>query len=130
MSNRPTTPSSVAVGAEPERSPDSMSPPNEAPKNTRFWGVFVALCCLAFLSALDSSIITTALPTITKSIGGETEYVWIANSFVFAALVPQPLFGQVANVFGRRNPMIVSVALFGASTFICVKTTLTRISGF
>lgn len=113
MSDRPSTPTSVTTEAKNEPPPNFSPPSKEEPKTIRFRGVFVALCCLSFLSALDSSIITTALPTITESIGGKTEYVWIANSFVFAALVPQPLFGQAANVFGRRNPMIVSVALFG-----------------
>ncbi|RYP09156.1 hypothetical protein DL765_008547 [Monosporascus sp. GIB2] len=64
------------------------------------------------MSALDTSIITTSLPTITREIGGSSQYVWIANSYLFASTVPQPFYGQVANVFGRRNPFLVSVALF------------------
>lgn len=82
------------------------------PDSWRFWSIFVALCLLSFISALDVSIVTTALPTITKEIGGEEQYVWIANSFVLASSVPQPLFGQVSNIFGRRGPVIVAVLLF------------------
>ncbi|KAI2620075.1 MFS general substrate transporter [Hypoxylon sp. NC1633] len=78
----------------------------------RFWGIFVSLCLLAFISALDVAIVTTALPTITEDIGGARQYVWIANSFVVATCVVQPLVGQSANAFGRRIPMIISVALF------------------
>jgi MFS family permease len=99
-------------------SPAAALSPQDTPKSLRFWGIFAALCALSFLAALDSSIITTALPTITKAIGGEKEYVWIANSFVFATLAPQPLFGQIANVFGRRNPIIVSVFLFALGSGI------------
>ncbi|PSN74827.1 MFS general substrate transporter [Corynespora cassiicola Philippines] len=84
----------------------------------RFWGVFAALCLLAFLSSLDVAIITTALPTITKEIGGETQYVWIANSFIIASCVPQPLFGQLANIFGRRIPMMVCTMLFAVGSGI------------
>jgi MFS family permease len=78
----------------------------------RFWGIFVALCLLAFISAFDVAIITTALPTITADIGGAEQYVWIANSFVVASSVFQPLVGQLANIFGRRVPLIVCTALF------------------
>ncbi|KAK3986951.1 MFS general substrate transporter [Cladorrhinum sp. PSN332] len=78
----------------------------------RFWGTFVALCCLSFISALDVAIVTTALPTVIEDIGGAAQYVWIANSFVVASAVLQPLFGQLANVFGRRQPFIASVVLF------------------
>ncbi|KAK7751513.1 hypothetical protein SLS62_006600 [Diatrype stigma] len=80
--------------------------------SVRFWGTFVALCLLAFISALDVAIITTALPDITDSVGGASQYVWIANSFVVASAVLQPLTGQIANALGRRGPLIASTALF------------------
>ncbi|KAI9647931.1 hypothetical protein NHQ30_004320 [Ciborinia camelliae] len=84
----------------------------------RFWGIFVALCLLSFISALDVAIITTALPTITAEIGGSREYVWIANSFVLGSSVFQPLFGQLANLFGRRKPLIASTMLFALGSGI------------
>lgn len=84
----------------------------EKGNSVRFWGIFVALCILAFVSALDVSIITTALPTIIAEIGGATEYIWIANSFVIASAVLQPLVGQLSNILGRRIPLIGSTALF------------------
>jgi MFS family permease len=92
--------------------PSDPAASDTPPKNLRFWGIFAALCALSFLAALDSSIITTALLTITKDIGGGKQYIWIANSFVFATLAPQPMFGQIANLFNRRNPTIASVLLF------------------
>ena len=84
----------------------------------RIWGVFVALCLLSFISAVDATIITTSLPTITREIGGETDYVWIANSFLFASAAPQPFFGQISNIFGRRNPMLFSIVLFALGSGI------------
>jgi MFS family permease len=84
----------------------------------RFWLVFAALCLISFISAIDSTIITVALPTMTRAIGGEKDYVSMANVFVFAATTIQPLFGQVSNIFGRRWPMIVSIALFALGSGI------------
>ncbi|KAK7700964.1 hypothetical protein SLS64_010558 [Diaporthe eres] len=55
---------------------------------------------------------SVALPTITADVGGARDYIWIANSFVVASCVVQPLAGQLADVFGRRAPLISSVALF------------------
>jgi EmrB/QacA subfamily drug resistance transporter len=78
----------------------------------RIWCVFIALCLLSFISAVDATIITTSLPIITHEIGGEELYVWIANSFLFASTVPQPLYGQIANIFGRKNPILLAIALF------------------
>lgn len=91
-----------------------MPPPVEDKSHSlRFWGIFSALCLLAFISALDVAIITTALPKITTDIGSvEQEYVWIAGSFVLASCVIQPLVGQLADIFGRRVPLIVATGLF------------------
>ncbi|KAI1205188.1 MFS general substrate transporter [Annulohypoxylon truncatum] len=96
-------------------SPDGEGAPSEVPKprhSLRFWGTFVALCLLSFISALDVAIVTTALPNIIDSVGGASQYVWIANSFVVASAVLQPLTGQLANALGRRGPLIASTALF------------------
>jgi hypothetical protein len=74
--------------------------------------IFIVLCIMSLLSAIDSTIITTSLPTIADDIGGATDYVWIANSYLFASTVPQPLYGQIANIFGRRNPLYFAIFLF------------------
>ncbi|KAI1264480.1 hypothetical protein F5Y18DRAFT_390577, partial [Xylariaceae sp. FL1019] len=57
-------------------------------------------------------MITTPLPTIVEDIGGETQYVWIANSIVIAATVLQPLWGQLANLLGRKLPVVTCLVLF------------------
>ncbi len=96
--------SNTTLQAQPEGQSHS-GPAGAAEKNDtqaaikhglHFWGTFVALCCLSFISALDVAIVTTALPTVTEAIGGAEQYVWIANSFVVASCVLQPLFGQLA----------------------------------
>ncbi|KAI1822655.1 MFS general substrate transporter [Xylaria intraflava] len=84
----------------------------ESVKGIKFWGIFASLCLLSFISALDVSIITTALPKITAEIGGGGDFVWIADSFIVASAVLQPLYGQVANAFGRQIPIIAATALF------------------
>jgi MFS family permease len=85
-----------------------------SPKGLRFWLVFVALCLAGFLSATDASIIVTALPTISNDLGGgeEAQYIWLGNAYVFASTAIQPFYGQLSNIFGRRYPMLASVALF------------------
>ena len=76
------------------------------------------MCLAAFAASLDATIITTALPTITESIGGQQQYVWIANSYVLASTAIQPFFGQLANIFGRRWPMMISTGLFALGSGI------------
>lgn len=82
--------------------------------------ILSVLCLLSFLTALDGTIITTSLPTITREIGGNNDqlYLWIAQCFIFSSTAPQPLYGQLANTFGRRNPFLVAVALFALGSGI------------
>ncbi|CAH0022309.1 unnamed protein product [Clonostachys rhizophaga] len=108
----------------PEDTP-AVVPDNETATTTpqvqrgaRFWGVFAALCVLAFISALDVSIIATALPKITADIGGGSQFVWIANCFVISSTVLQPLFGQIADIFGRRYPLAFSILVFALGSGI------------
>ncbi|KAK8001018.1 major facilitator superfamily domain-containing protein [Apiospora marii] len=96
----------------PKKPQEAASPRESMNRSIRFWGIFVALCMIAFICALDVAVITTALPTITEAVGGGTQYVWIANSFVVASAVVQPLFSQLADVFGRRVPLAISLTLF------------------
>ncbi|TVY37081.1 MFS efflux transporter [Lachnellula subtilissima] len=94
----------------------------EPPAFQHSWSVlsiFLVLCLFSFLSALDGTIITTSLPTITRDIeGGKQLYLWVAQSFLFASTVPQPLYGQIANIFGRRNPFLVAIVLFALGSGI------------
>lgn len=84
-----------------------------APKKTwRFWAVFPALCVTTFLSALDTSILSTALPTIALDVNAGELYMWITNSYILSSTVVLPLFGQTANIFGRRWMLIISVVIF------------------
>ncbi|KAI9839501.1 MAG: COP9 signalosome complex subunit 1 [Sarea resinae] len=110
----------------------SMSPPDEsgpsgpaadvstdggaarpaAKKGWRFWLIFFALSVTVFLAALDTSIISTALPTIAASLHSQELYVWTINAYLLASTSVQPMFGQTANIFGRRSMTILSVLLF------------------
>ncbi|KAJ5767112.1 uncharacterized protein N7511_004728 [Penicillium nucicola] len=80
-----------------------------AKKPWQFWAVFPALCMTTFLSALDTSILSTALPTIALDINAGESYMWITNSYILSSTVVLPLFGQTANIFGRRWPLILSI---------------------
>ncbi|KAH8423969.1 MDR family MFS transporter [Aspergillus melleus] len=106
---------------------ETREPPNEAQEGRReerqnrkktwyFWAVFPALCVTTFLAALDTSILSTALPTIARDIEAGELYMWITNSYILSSTVVLPLFGQTANIFGRRWLMIISVVVFGVGS--------------
>ncbi|KAL2074292.1 hypothetical protein VTL71DRAFT_8070 [Oculimacula yallundae] len=99
---------------------DAINPPNvsgaaaeeSGKKDWRFWMIFVSVCVTTLLVAIDLSIVSTALPTIAQDLDAAELYVWVANAYVLASTAVQPLFGQAANIFGRRSLTIASVLLF------------------
>jgi EmrB/QacA subfamily drug resistance transporter len=85
----------------------------------RFWAIFPGLCIGGLLSALDTTILSTVLPTISQELDSQELYVWAINGYFVSQTAVQPLYGQVANIFGRRWPMILSVALFALGSGLC-----------
>ena len=66
-----------------------------------------------FLSALDQTVVGTALPTIITDLGGNGLYTWAITAYLLTATISGPLYGKISDLFGRRP-----VFLFGISVFI------------
>jgi len=101
-----------------EESAAKVEPEANSPSTSKSWRFYLILLSLNFISSLDGSIIATALPRITSELSAADSYVWIANSFLIAQTVIQPLCAQLSNIFGRRNPMIISIAIFALGSGI------------
>lgn len=78
----------------------------------RFWAIIAALTITGLMSAIEGTIITSALPTITNAMGGGDSYIWVPNAYLLAQVAILPLAGQASNIFGRRNLLLGAVALF------------------
>ncbi|KAL9036194.1 MAG: hypothetical protein Q9214_006245 [Letrouitia sp. 1 TL-2023] len=105
---------SVAVGDTNRNSDSDEHVPEAAStsKGWRFWLIFLAVCVATLVIAIDISIVSTALPTIAEDLGSEELFVWVANAYILATTVVQPIFGQMANIFGRRSLTIIAVFIF------------------
>ncbi|KAH9214651.1 major facilitator superfamily domain-containing protein [Leptodontidium sp. 2 PMI_412] len=91
----------------------------QASRDWRFWMVFASLSITGLLSAIEATVISTALPTISERLNIGEDYSWLVNSFLLTSMILQPLVGQVADIFGRRWLMISSVAVFVFGSGIC-----------
>ncbi|KAE8133795.1 major facilitator superfamily domain-containing protein [Aspergillus pseudotamarii] len=81
-------------------------------KRWRFWAIYISLCVSILLAAVESTVTSTALPFISDQLHAGEDYVWFVNSFFLTSACFQPLFGQTADLFGRRWLMIGAVAFF------------------
>ena len=71
------------------------------------------------LSALDQTIVVTAMPTIASDLGDPQDLPWIVTAYLIAATVVTPLYGKFADVYGRRHVILVGVATFVIGSIAC-----------
>jgi MFS family permease len=124
-SDKPTpSPMASPPASASTRGEDAVSNPWK-PQSWRFWSIIASLCLIVFIATLDGSIIIIALPLISREIKGGGNYIWIANSFQLAQTIIQPLCAQLCNIFGRRNPMLVAIAIFALGSGLAGGATTT-----
>jgi len=54
-------------------------------RSKRFWAIIITLSVASLLSALENSVVTTALPFIVTQLDLGTEYIWVTNVFFLTA---------------------------------------------
>ncbi len=81
--------------------------------------VMIGLGLAMLLSALDQTIVVTAMPTIGADLGEPQNLPWIVTAYLVAATVVTPLYGKFADVYGRRIMILVGVAIFILGSVAC-----------
>jgi EmrB/QacA subfamily drug resistance transporter len=73
--------------------------------------IFSALLAL-FLGALDTLIMTAAMPTIVAELGGLHLYSWVYSAYLLARAVSLPVFGKLGDLFKNKHIFLISIAIF------------------
>jgi EmrB/QacA subfamily drug resistance transporter len=81
--------------------------------------VILSIGLLLLLASLDQTIVSTALPTIVADLGGLDHLSWVVTAYVLTSTVVAPLYGKLGDLYGRRNMVFVSVALFLLGSVLC-----------
>ncbi|MFB7914110.1 DHA2 family efflux MFS transporter permease subunit [Streptomyces sp. NPDC056061] len=86
----------------------------------------------AFMAALDNLVVTTALPSIRKGIGGElAELEWTVNAYTLTFAVLLMLGAALGDRFGRRRLFLVGLAVFtGASAAAALSSGIDELIAF
>ncbi|KAI9159170.1 MFS-type efflux transporter MFS1 [Paramyrothecium foliicola] len=84
-----------------------------------FWAVMIGLWLAAIVSVLDGTVVSTVLPTIVHELDLGFDYVCAANAYFLTTAAFQPLFGQLADLWGRRWLFISTVAIFVLGSGLC-----------
>jgi hypothetical protein len=78
-----------------------------------------SLCLSVTLSALDMTIVTTAVPSIVASLKSSAGYVWVGSAFILGFTAVTPIWGSVADLWGRRPIILIALAVFLVGSLLC-----------
>ena len=65
-----------------------------------------------FLAAMESTVVSTAMPRVVASLGGLTIYSWVFSGFLLTSTVTMPLWGRLSDLFGRRRVFLLGLTIF------------------
>ncbi|MGV1037622.1 MAG: MDR family MFS transporter [Candidatus Nanopelagicales bacterium] len=95
----------VATNSSPNTSQGVMTP-----KRLRL--ILSALMLTLLLAALDQTIVSTALPTITSDLGGLSELSWVVTAYLLASTASTPIWGKLSDLYGRKLMLQSAVVVF------------------
>lgn len=71
-----------------------------------------------FLVALDQTIISTALGTIVQEFNAFSSLSWIVTAYLITTTITIPIAGKLSDLYGRRNILLIGVAIFTAASLM------------
>ncbi|KIJ39865.1 hypothetical protein M422DRAFT_174487 [Sphaerobolus stellatus SS14] len=74
--------------------------------------VFLGLASCIVVSALDSTIVATALPTISAFFNAGSISSWVPSATLLTSTAFQPLYGRFSDIFGRKATLTVAMSLY------------------
>ncbi len=72
----------------------------------------VALLLALFMAALEMTVVSTAMPTVVGELGGLERYSWVFTAYLLTATLSLPMYGKLADLYGRKPILLLGLALF------------------
>jgi EmrB/QacA subfamily drug resistance transporter len=82
---------------------------------------FVLAGCMAMLSmsAIEATIVATAMPTIVTHLQGIEHFGWVFVAYLLPQAITIPLYGRLADLYGRRLPFFIGSTIFLIGSIFC-----------
>ncbi|OHW98682.1 major facilitator superfamily transporter [Colletotrichum incanum] len=119
--NEANTSASPAERQQPKDNSDAESIGGQ--RNTmsqkRMLLAFSALSVCLFVSFIDQTSVSTAVPAIAGDLDTGTATSWIGTSFLIASTAFQLINGRLSDIFGRKNLLMICLALMAVGDILC-----------
>ena len=98
---------------------EAMSSPADLMPDTARRRVVTAMLISTFMAAAEVTIISTAMPTIVARLGGFNLFTWAFGIYLLFQAVMTPIYGRLADLYGRRVVYLGSTSLFLVGSLLC-----------
>lgn len=71
-----------------------------------------------FLASMESTVVSTAMPTIVGQLGGLDHYSWVFSAYMLASTTVVPVYGKLSDLYGRRLLYVVAMGFFLAGSVL------------
>ena len=95
------------------------SAPPQALDRAEVRQIILGILLAMLLAALDQTIVATALPTIGSELNDVEHLQWVVTAYLLAATAVTPLYGKLADIYGRRRMLLIAISTFVTGSFLC-----------
>ncbi|MGH3437646.1 MAG: MDR family MFS transporter, partial [Sciscionella sp.] len=81
-------------------------------RSSRRGAVLAALMLTMALAAMDTTIVSTAIPQVVADLGGFSSFPWVFSTYLLAQTVTIPVYGKLADLYGRKPVLMVGAVIF------------------
>lgn len=81
--------------------------------------VTISIFIATFLSAIEGTIVGTAMPKMVSELGGLEMMSWVVSAYLMTLLITTPIYGKLADLFGRKKMFTVGISIFLIGSTLC-----------
>src|SRR4051794_35148020 len=104
----------------------TLSAPRQAPLTSyhelprdRLILTIIGLMLTLLLSALDQTIVGTAMPRIIADLQGFDHYAWVTTAYLLTSTAAGPIVGELSDLYGRKMFLVGGTVFFILSSALC-----------
>jgi EmrB/QacA subfamily drug resistance transporter len=80
--------------------------------------ILVGVILAMLLSALDQTIVATAMPKIVEQFNALSHLSWVFTAYMLTSTITIPIYGKLSDIFGRRGLYIIGIIVFLAGSML------------
>lgn len=80
--------------------------------------LFTGLMVTMFMSSINQTVLSTALPTIVGDLGGVEQMSWVVTGYILASTIMMPVYGRISDQVGRKPVLLTAIIIFVSASVV------------